>query len=151
VLKDVIKKPLNLERVRGLIAYCEKIGLHHSMFLVIGMPGEKLSEMWESFRFAADCGCYFPHISVATPYPGTELYDICSREGYFSRPYSLDDLFIRSYLIRTPEFDENDIRKLLRKGKLYLIVRSILAHPTRIFAYIGTVLRRPSVLKHYLK
>ena len=50
VLKSIIKKPLNLEKVKKLIKHCQKINLYHSMFLVIGMPGEKLSDMWLSFK-----------------------------------------------------------------------------------------------------
>ena len=86
------------------------------MFLVIGMPGEKLSDMWESFKFAVKCGCFSPHISVATPYPGTQLYENCVKNGYFSKPFSLDDLFIRSFLINTPDWNEKDLKRILFKG-----------------------------------
>jgi anaerobic magnesium-protoporphyrin IX monomethyl ester cyclase len=147
VLKNIIKKPLNLDKVKKLAMHCRKIGLHHSMFLVIGMPGEKLSDMWQSYKFAADCGCFNPHISVATPYPGTELYDICVKQGYLSRPYSLDDLFIRSFLIKTPDFDEQDLKNILRNGKFYLLWRSVVDRPSRLFTYFVHVARKPSLLR----
>ena len=151
VLKYVIKKPLVLEKVMKLAHYCQQIDLDHSMFLVIGMPGETVPDMWKSFKFAADCGCYTPHISVATPYPGTQLYETCLKNGYFARPFSLDDLFIRSFLIKTPDFDENDLKKMLFKGKLYLLVRSMLAHPSLIFKYTVQVLLKPSRIVNYFK
>jgi anaerobic magnesium-protoporphyrin IX monomethyl ester cyclase len=143
VLKDVIRKPLDLERVRELIKYCKKINLHHSMFLVIGMPGEKLSDMWESFRFAASCGCFSPHISVATPYPGTQLYENCLKNGYFSKPFSLDDLFIRSFLIKTPDWSEEDLKSILFRGILYLRLRGIVTQPSNIMEYVRKVISRP--------
>jgi len=77
------------------------------------MPGENIADIWKSFRFAADCGCFIPNISVATPYPGTELFDICLKNGYFARKFSLDDLFVRSFMIRTPEWDENKLREVM--------------------------------------
>jgi radical SAM superfamily enzyme YgiQ (UPF0313 family) len=144
VLRQVIKKPVNLEKVRKLIAHCQAIGLGHSMFLVIGMPGETLSEMWESVRFAGDCGCYAPHISVAALYPGTQLYETCVQEGYFSRPFSLDDLFIRSFLIETPDWTESDLKRLLTKATLYLKLRNIIAQPSNILDYIRIALLTPS-------
>ena len=144
VLKHIIRKPLNLEKVKKLVKYCKIIGLDHSMFLVIGMPGEKLSDMWESFKFAAECGCYSPHISVATPYPGTQLYEDCVQKGYFSKPFSLDDLFIRSFLIITPDWNEEDLRKILIRGNLYLKLRNVIVQPSIIMKYIMKAIKRPS-------
>jgi anaerobic magnesium-protoporphyrin IX monomethyl ester cyclase len=151
VLNSIIKKPLNLERVKKLVKYCQKINLYHSMFLVIGMPGEKLSDMWESFKFAAECGCYTPHISVATPYPGTKLFEECVKNNYFSKPFSLDDLFIRSFLIKTPDWNQEDLKRILFKGNLYLELRSIIAHPSKIIEYIGKLISRPYRVIEFIK
>ncbi len=146
VLKSIIKKPLVLEKVKKLAMHCQKIGLEHSMFLVIGMPGEKISDMWESFKFAAECGCFTPHVSVATPYPGTELYEICVENGYFSKPFSLDDLFIRSFLIETPDWDGEDLKNMIVKGNLYLKLRNVMAHPAKLIEYIVKLLLKPSLI-----
>jgi anaerobic magnesium-protoporphyrin IX monomethyl ester cyclase len=143
VLKSVIRKPLDLKKVKRLVKYCQKINLHHSMFLVIGMPGEKLSDMWQTFKFAAECGCFAPHISIATPYPGTQLYETCLKMGYFSKPFSLDDLFIRSFLIKTPDWNEDDLKRILFKGILYLRLRSIISHPSLILEYTRKILSQP--------
>jgi anaerobic magnesium-protoporphyrin IX monomethyl ester cyclase len=151
VLKRIIKKPLELKKVKRLIKYCEKVNLHHSMFLVIGMPGEKLSDMWESFKFAAECGCYAPHISVATPYPGTQLYEDCLKNGYFSKPYSLDDLFIRSFLIKTPDWNEDDLKRILFKGILYLRLLGTIHQPSKIMEYARKVLSQPKRFFDFLR
>ena len=151
VLKNIIKKPLKLEKVKRLTAYCKTIGLNYSMFFVMGMPGEKLADIWESFKFAAECGCFTPHISVATPYPGTELYENCLKNGYFSKPFSLDDLFIRSFLIKTPDWNEEDLKRILFKGNLYLKLRSMIAQPSKIIEYIGKIISRPSRIIEFIK
>ena len=151
VLKDIIKKPLKLEKVKWLVQYCKKIGLDCGMFLVMGMPGEKLSDMWESFNFAAECGCFSPHVSVATPYPGTKLYENCLKNGYFSKPFSLDDLFIRSFLIKTPDWNEEDLKRMLFKGILYLKLRSVIAHPSTIIEYTRKIISQPSRFVKFIK
>lgn len=139
VLDNIIKKPLNLRKVKHLIKYCQQINLNYNMFLVVGLPGETLSDIKQSFRFAAECGCYHPHISVATPYPGTQLFADCVANGYFSKPFVLDDLFIRSFMIRTKNHTESELRRALLKGQLYLLLKEAMAEP-------GQVARR--IVKH---
>lgn len=151
VLKHIIRKPLDLNKVKRLLAYCKQIGLDHSMFLVIGMPGEKKADMWQSIRLAAECGCYTPHISVATPYPGTQLYNDCKTNNLFSRPFSLDDLFIRSFLIRTPDWNEADLKWILFKAKIYLKLRSVIAQPSKIIEYTRKIILRPSKVFKFFK
>lgn len=151
VLNNIIKKPLKLTKVKKLIECCKKINLDYGMFVVIGMPGESIENMWESFRFAAECGCYAPHISVATPYPGTKLFDECIQKGYFSRKFTLDDLFIRSFLIRTPDWNEYDLKKTLLKGHMYLHLRNMLSNPVSGFKRLIGKLKRPRNVVAYLR
>ena len=146
VLKNIIKKPIDLQKVKSLIAHCRKIKLDYGMFLVMGMPGEKLADMRKSFKFAADCGCFFPHISVATPYPGSELFENCVEKNYFSRPFTFDDLFIRSFLIQTPDWNGEDLGKTLTKGMLYLKFRHILSNPFAVLRYVLPYIKQPALL-----
>jgi anaerobic magnesium-protoporphyrin IX monomethyl ester cyclase len=144
VLNDIIKKPLKLAKVKELMGYCKKIGLNTGMFLVVGMPGEKISDMWKSFRFAAECGCYSPHISVATPYPGSELFDDCTKNNYFARSFSLDDLFIKSFTIKTADWDEDILRKTILKGYLFLRLSQIVKEPLQFLKWALMKAKRPS-------
>jgi anaerobic magnesium-protoporphyrin IX monomethyl ester cyclase len=146
VLQQIIKKPLNLSRTKDLMAYCRKIGLSYNMFLIIGMPGESLGDIRKSFRFASECGCYQPHISVATPYPGTELYDICINNGYLSKSYDLQDLFIKSYMIKTADWNEHDLKKIMSWGQLYLLLKGGVVDPLQLLKRVTRNLREPSQL-----
>lgn len=149
VLDNIIKKPLKLDRVKSLLKHCHKIGLDCGMFLVIGMPGEKIEDMWKSIKFAAECGCYTPHISVATPYPGSELFKTCSLNGYFSREFSLGDLFIRSFLIETPDWKEKDLKKVLTRSLVYLKVQSLIHNPMQFAALLIKYIKNPiSLFRH---
>lgn len=147
VLNEVIRKPLNLSKAKSLIAYCKKIKLDHGMFLVIGMPGETIPDIWQSFRFAAACGVYDPHISIATPYPGTQLLEICREEGLLKSEYSLDDLFIRSFMIKTKFWGGDELERLLLKGGLYLKFMEMFYDPGNFFRWL---IRRMSTPKRFL-
>lgn len=151
VLSDIIKKPQKLSRIEHLIDHCKKIDLDFGMFLVIGMPGETISEIWKSIKFAANCGCFHPHISVATPYPGSELFEICKEKQLFSKEFSYDDLFIRGFLIETTDWDEKILKKTLLKGRIYLMIRQLMAHPFQFLISIGKKLTSPSKAMTFLQ
>lgn len=129
ILDTVIKKPLKLNRVKALIEYCRKIKLDYGMFLIIGLPGEKKEDIWKTFKFAASCKVFKPHFSIATPYPGTLLFEQCKNDSLFSREFSFDDLFIRSYLIKTKDWDGSDLKRILKRGSFYLIINKLIYDP----------------------
>jgi anaerobic magnesium-protoporphyrin IX monomethyl ester cyclase len=129
VLDDIIKKPLNLEKVKPLVKYAQKAGLKVGIFLVIGMPHETKEQIGDSFRFAAQLGIYTPHISIATPYPGSELYDYCVKNKCLRPDFSLDDLYIRSFAIATDEFDSASLQKILSEGQRYLMISYFMNAP----------------------
>lgn len=139
VLDTVIKKPLKLNKVKALIEYCRKIKLDYGMFLIIGLPGETKKDIWQTFKFAASCKVFKPHFSIATPYPGTLLFEQCKNDVLFSREFSLDDLFIRSYLIKTREWDGEDLKRLLKRGSFYLMVSKLIYDP---FGFAHLALRK---------
>jgi anaerobic magnesium-protoporphyrin IX monomethyl ester cyclase len=151
ILKNVIKKPLDLKRTKNLFKRCQDIGLDYGTFLVVGMPGEKIEDIWTSFKFCAEVGSYSPHVSVATPYPGTELYEQCKENDYFSRDYALDGLFISSFMLKTPDWSENDLRKVLLQGKLYLKFRQVVDRPSDAWYLVKQLVSQPRKIFSYLK
>jgi magnesium-protoporphyrin IX monomethyl ester (oxidative) cyclase len=120
VLRDVIKKPLLLPKVKEVVGECKKIGLECGTFFILGMPGSTLDEMWDNYRFAKEIRVFHPFFSVATPYPGSELFDTCKENAYIPEDFKLDDLYIRSFMIKTGEWNGSQLRSLMLKGWLYL-------------------------------
>jgi len=151
VLKNIIKKPLDLKRTKNLFKRCRDIGLDYGTFLVVGMPGETVDDIWTSFKFCAEVGSYSPHTSVATPYPGTELYEECKEKDYFSREYALDGLFISSFMLKTPDWSEADLRKVLIKGKFYLKFRQIIDRPLDALKLFKRLVLQPLKIISYIK
>jgi len=150
VLNKIIKKPVKLEKVRELILYAKKIKLDVGLYLIIGMPGEKIEQMRDTFKIAADLDIFDPHVSVATPYPGSELYDACVKNGYMGQQFTLDDLYIRSFSINTEDWTGEQIREVFKNGFKYLRCAYIKRHPIRkILYYFQVFIRHPfkSIIK----
>ncbi len=120
VLSKIIKKPLDLEKIKSLIRLAKDIGLDVGIYLIMGMPGETKEQMMDSFRFAKEMKIYDPFISIATPYPGTELYDLCVQKGYLKDNFSLDDLHIRSFSISAENWDGKELESIMQEGGRYL-------------------------------
>ncbi|MFQ5786620.1 MAG: B12-binding domain-containing radical SAM protein [Thermodesulfobacteriota bacterium] len=139
VLDKIIKKPLKLEKVKPLVKYARNIGVDVSIFLVVGMPGETEKQIWDSFQLAADLEIYNPHISVATPYPGSELYDICKEKGYLRDDFSLDDLYIRSFPIKTQDWDDKKLKRIVTDGQKYILTCYFKKHP---ILFLKTYIKR---------
>lgn len=129
VLSNLIKKPLDLKKIKPLVRHAKKIGLDVGIFLIFGIPGETKREMWDSLRFVRDIGVYDPFISVATPYPGSELYNLCIDKGFIPKDYSLDNLYIRSFSISTSDWTGDDIRKICKQSYFFLMRGFYMSHP----------------------
>jgi len=65
----------------------------------------------------------------------------------FTKEFSLDDLFIRSFMIETPDWDEHTLRKTLLKGKIYLNYRKFTSDPMSI---LDTFIRVVKMPRYYL-
>ena len=139
VMDKIIKKPLKLEKIKPLVNYARRIGLDVGLFLVIGMPGETEDQIWDSFHTAKELEVYSPHISIATPYPGSELYDLCIEKKYLSDSFSLDDLYISSFCISTENWDGNKLKEIYSKGQRFLLVSFFKKHP---IVFLKKVLRK---------
>lgn len=76
---------------------------------------------------------------LATPYPGSELYEICRENKYIPDNFSLDDLFIRSFSISTEDWTGEELKEILRQGQRFLLISHWKKHPSKFFKDVFTV------------
>ncbi len=81
---DLMKKKQTLEQIRTAVKNAKAAGLQTMGFFIFGMPGENEERMEETIRFAIELDPDLANFMIATPYPGTELYDIVVKEGQFN-------------------------------------------------------------------
>ncbi len=112
VLKHVIKKPVRLPHVKAMIDYARKLGLDTTTLWVVGSPGETWEEVRETIRVAEWIDADYTKINVATPYPGTELFDMAVAGGYMEASFDFDDLAWGQATITTEEFDAKELTVL---------------------------------------
>jgi len=84
ILKN-IRKGVTKDQMRRFTEACKKAGvLVHGTF-VLGLPVETRETIEETIRFAQDLDVFSIQVSLAAPYPGTELYEQAKQNGWFAR------------------------------------------------------------------
>ena len=78
---DSMKKNETLDRVREVVAWTRKAGIHVTGYFMIGMLGETRATIRETMAFARELELDFHSFSLTTPIPGTELYDAALEAG----------------------------------------------------------------------
>lgn len=111
ILRKIIKKPLGLEKVQETVKKIRELGIWAHGFFILGMPGETKQTMEDTINFATDLNLDSANFFIATPYPGTVLYDICTEHEYI-QDYDLRDLMVQSSMISTEEFTSNEVLDL---------------------------------------
>jgi len=132
VIKNIIKKTLNLEKAISLINHAKKIGLNVQSYFIVGLPGTTLEQMRKNFHFMRKYKMYESHTSIFVPYPGTELYNVCLEKGYFAPNFDLRYATPAHCYLNTPEWKAKDVERLVEKEHFKNSILFYLYNPSRI-------------------
>lgn len=111
VLKDIIHKPLKLEMVPKAIECLNKYDIYVKGLFVIGFPGETLDDIRMTMDFIHNSRLNWIDIFIASPLPGSDLYDMCKAGGYLVNK-DLDKCDFWSGNIETEFFSAEQIEKI---------------------------------------
>jgi len=67
------------------MANCKKLGIKVHGTFIIGLPVETPQTVRETIDFAKELDPHTIQVSIAAPYPGTELYDQAVKNKWFAR------------------------------------------------------------------
>jgi radical SAM superfamily enzyme YgiQ (UPF0313 family) len=77
-----VKKGLRVDRARRFARDCRDLGITVHGTFILGLPGETRETIQETIRFAREVNPHTIQVSVAAPYPGTELYQRAKENGW---------------------------------------------------------------------
>ena len=116
VLKNIMNKPVKIDRVPALVKTARALGIEAHGLFVIGLPGETREQIQRTIDFAESTGFDYVTFSIATPYPGTRLYDVCKKMGYITDNIDYEKLKFGRGNIKTSEFDPEYLEELRRNA-----------------------------------
>ena len=79
-----IKKGLRTDIARRFTADCRKLGIAIHGTFILGLPGETKETIRETIEYAVDINPHTIQVSLAAPYPGTELYKQAVDNGWLT-------------------------------------------------------------------
>ena len=89
ILKN-IKKGVNTEQVRRFTRDCHRAGVVIHGTFIVGLPVETRETIEQTIRFAQELDVFSLQVSLAAPYPGTELYEQAKANGWFAKADKAD-------------------------------------------------------------
>jgi radical SAM superfamily enzyme YgiQ (UPF0313 family) len=81
ILDTVVDKHLTLGQVRAAFRAAQAVGLETIGFFIVGLPGETEETMEDTIRFACELDPVVANFSIATPFPGTDMYRTVQAQG----------------------------------------------------------------------
>jgi len=115
VLKEIIHKPGTREDALNVSAWCKEFDLELEADFVIGFPGETWDDIRQTTNFAEELDADAVKFAVATPFPGTELFETAVRGGYLPADFDFyrdDALGFANPVIETEEFSATELRMI---------------------------------------
>ena len=115
VMDEIIKKPLKLKIIPGIVKKCKELEIDIIADFIIGLPGETWQEIRQTFQFAEEMDFDLAHFHIATPQPQTDLYRICKERNLLPQDFSFTNPkyfgFAQAFL-ETEEFTPFELKVL---------------------------------------
>ncbi|MFA5864802.1 MAG: radical SAM protein [Phycisphaerae bacterium] len=122
--RNFLKRYMTNDQIAAALDLCRKYNLHSSVFLMVGMPGETVEQMFETIDLTVRTRPGRMRWSLFYPFPGTLSYKL-AEEGNFidhDRLEKLDNYFVTTALKFDPE-TELFLSKLQRLFHWYVNAR----------------------------
>lgn len=110
-----IRKPVDLKKIKHTISKIKELDIELISNFVIGFPGETMDEIRETFRYSEEIDIDYVLFSIATPLPGTELYEMCKTYKCLPENFSFETFDFYGFgrgVITTDEFTPFELQVL---------------------------------------
>ena len=143
-----IRKGLRVDVAREFTRNARTLGITIHGTFILGLPGETPETIQETIRYACEIEPDTVQVSLAAPYPGTELYRQAQEQGWL--PQAPRDLVTRDGVQTTalelPGLPQSEIF-----DSVEAFYRRFYFRPRKVVAMVGGMLREPVVLRRRLR
>ncbi len=143
---NAIGKKITLAQVEDAVKNARGAGIKTTGFFMLGGPWDDMRTMQKTIDFAVRLQPDYAQFSIATPYPGSELYDIARTEGrLLVSDWGRYDIYETEVYFEMPgRFTRDDVLDMYRKAYrgFYLNPRTVMRKLTTpdTYRYMGRLL-----------
>ncbi len=143
---DGIKKGIKLEVARKFMNDCRKLGITVHGTFIIGLPNETQETIEDTIRFACEVNPHTIQVSIAAPYPGTELYRQAQENGWFTTGAMVAKSGIQLSTLEYPHLRSKQIDEAVER-----LYRQFYFRPQAIIPIVQEMLSDPQMLVRRLR
>lgn len=99
-----IKKGVTTDEMRRFTKACHKAGVVIHGTFILGLPVETRETIEQTMQFAQELDVFSLQVSLAAPYPGTELYEMARQNGWFAEKDKTDIIHSDGFQQSTLEY-----------------------------------------------
>lgn len=108
---NTIRKGIRVDRAREFVKNCKRLDIKIHGAFILGLPGETRETMRQTMDYARELDVDTIQVSLAAPYPGTELYAQALANGWLKTGDLIDTHGIQEAMIEYPDLSREDIFK----------------------------------------
>jgi len=144
-----IRKGTRIDRALRFAEDCHALGIRLHGTFVLGLPGETPETLEETLAFAKTADPWSLQVSLATPYPGTELYRQAEANGWLVAQGGAD--YVRGDGVQQPLLAYPELSSEAMDAALERFYRSFYFRPRAIARIAGEMLRDGDVMRRRLR
>lgn len=124
---DRTKKGLNLEQARKTLELTHSLGIENHVSFMVGLAGETPESIENTIRYIKSIPVDSVQISVATPFPGTELHQFVQNKGFIVNNDWSQYSGSENAVMRTESMSADEIREAIvhLRRKVYFSPRFV--------------------------
>lgn len=104
-----IRKGVTLAQAQEFTRNCKLLGLTIHGCFIVGLPGETRATIRKSIDYARRLDLDSIQVSLVSPYPGTELYEQCQREGWLISDTYIDSAGHQRGVVGYPHLSSGEL------------------------------------------
>ncbi|HEY6290964.1 MAG TPA: hopanoid biosynthesis associated radical SAM protein HpnJ [Terriglobia bacterium] len=143
-----IKKGIRVDIARRFTRDCHDLGITIHGTFIVGLPGETPETLQETIRFALETNPHTIQVSLAAPYPGTELYRQALENGWLDQERAewVDAHGLQIAPLHYPKLSHSEIFQALET-----LYRRFYFRPRKIAEMLGEMLQSRQMMIRRLR
>jgi len=110
--KEILNRKMNNEQILNVFKMTKEVGLETAAFYMVGLPYETPEMIEETIKFNEILSPDRFQVSIFYPYPETELWHICKKEGFLTDRNTSS--YFRDSIVDLPTITRKQIEKYYR-------------------------------------
>lgn len=121
IVNNVLKRRLTIAQTEQAFQACHRAGIKTHSFNMVGLPNETPRMVLDTIKLNAKVRPSELQVSIFYPFPGTQLWELCEKEGILDQSgHTIVDFFTES-ILRQPSMSQRQV--LFYHHRFHALVR----------------------------